>query len=194
MTNGRDKSTKKSGIHTRAGSALLTGLAVALVGGGVAIAQGASGSGSGDGGQKPAGHPPPPPGLLPMKGLTNGVINVQKDGKGEVIHLDQGKISSVGADSITLTENDGNDVTIPYDSDTKVLAGPGKDLAVADLSAGTRVLVVRDQGDPAKVIAIPPPMIHPKKGEKLPAMGKPPAGMPKPPQGMGQLPPPPVGQ
>ncbi len=164
----------------RARSVATIGVAAALVVGGVAAAQSGSGSpqGSEDGHAK-AGKRPPPPGMMgpPMKGLTYGELHVQnKDGDAEVIRLDQGKIVSVDESSITLSENDGNEVTVALDGDTEVHAGPGRDSTVDDLSTGQRVLVTGPEGEAAKAVIVPP------KG------GKPHGG-----QRGGQLPPPPPG-
>jgi hypothetical protein len=149
------------------------GIASALVAGGVAGAQSNSQSGS----QGPGGHPAGPPPLgPPMKGLTYAEFHVQKNGEAQVIRLDQGKIASVDETSITLTENDGSSVTIPLDEDTKVLAKPGEDSTVDDLSVGQLVVVCAPEGGAAKSI-----MAVPKQGQVKGG-----------PQG-GQLPPPPDG-
>jgi hypothetical protein len=167
-------------IKMRARAAATIGIAAALVAGGVAAAQGGS-HGSGEGGHaqgQHAGHPGgPPPMGPPLKGLTYGQLHVRKDGQSQVIRLDQGKITAVDSGSITLSENDGNEVTIAVDEDTKVLAGPGRESTVADLSTGQRVLVCGPEGEAAKTV-----MVAPKKGQR------PTAGSHR-----GQLPPPPPG-
>jgi hypothetical protein len=82
------------------------GVASALVPGGVAAAQGGSQTGS-QGDQGFAAHPgwPPPMGGPvggPMKDMTYAEFHVEKNGKAEVIRLDQGKITAVDSSSITL--------------------------------------------------------------------------------------------
>jgi hypothetical protein len=169
-------------IQDRAKTVATIGLASALAVGGVAVAQGGgsgkAGSGNGNARAKHRAHrmhppgPPGPPGGLPMRNLTYGELHVQKKGEAAVIRLDNGKVVSAGQDSITLRENDGNEVTIPVDDSTKVLAGPGKrGAAVTDLKEGTAVLVHREEGSAAKAVIVAPP--RPGKGRK------------------GQLPPPP---
>ncbi len=156
---------------------VMIGVASALVVGGVAAAQGESQAGSGAAGGS-LSHPGPPP-LMgpPMKGLTYAEFHLQKNGQEEVLRLDQGKISSVGASSITLIENDGNSVTIALNEGTKVLAGPGKSETIGDLSAGETVLVSAPVGAEAKAIMVPP------SGEAL--KGSPPAGAPSGPPPVG---------
>lgn len=152
------------------------GVAAALAVGGVAAAQGgSSGSKSSEGGGKSQRHHRPgpgggPPGLGPMKGLTYAEFHVQtKNGEARTIRLDQGKIAAVDADSITVTENDGNEVTIAVDEDTKVLGKPGSETGLDDLKTGQRVAVSGPEGGTAKVIMLPP-----KKGEMKGAPGGPP--------------------
>jgi hypothetical protein len=172
----------------RARSVATIGVAGALVIGGVAAAQNGGSSGGGSSGGGPAGNlharahgmpPGPPPMIGPgAKGLTYGELHVQRNGQAEVIRLDQGKITAVDSSSITLAENDGNEVTVALDESTKVLAGPGRDSTVDDLSFGQRVLVCGPEGEAAKTV-----IVAPKKGQ-LPKGG---------PHG-GQLPPPPGAQ
>jgi hypothetical protein len=169
-------------IKMRARSVAVLGVAAALVVGGVAAAQGSSSSGGGGGeGQKGQGVPPGPPpmmGIGPgMKGLTYGELHVQREGHSEVIRIDQGKITAVDSSSITLAENDGGEVTIALDEDTKVLAGPGSSSSTSDLSVGESVLVCGPEGGAAQSV-----MVAPKRGQL-------PKGAP---QG-GQMPPPPLG-
>ncbi len=172
--------------RTRAKSAATIGVAAALVVGGVAAAQNDSQGGSeGDHAAK-AGKRPPPPGTMgpPLKGLTYGELHVQdKEGNAEVIRLDQGKIVSVDASSITLSENDGSEATVALDEDTDVIAGPPAGRGhnrggstVDDLSKGQQVLVSGPEGEAAKAV-----MAVPKKGDLK-------GGRPG-----GQLPPPPPG-
>jgi hypothetical protein len=151
------------------------GVASALVVGGLAAAQDNSQGGQGST-SRPGPPMGPPPMGLQMKGLTYAELHVQRDGQAQVVRLDQGKIASVDAGSITLTENDGSSVTIPLDQNTKVMAGPGKDATVDDLSAGQLVVVCGPDGGTAKSV-----MVVPKPGQ-----------MKGGPQG-GQLPPPPPG-
>jgi len=153
-------------VHNRARTVATVGVIAALAVAGVAVAQGGNGGGNKNQtqGQPPRGkRMPPPPGGPggPLgkvgKDLTYGQLHVQRNGEGEVIRLDAGKVVSVSDTSITLKENDGNEVTIAVDDQTKVLAGPGKQNAsVTDLKQGQQVIVCGPEGEAAKTIAVPP--------------------------------------
>jgi hypothetical protein len=162
----------------RARSVATLGVMAALVVGGVAAAQS---GGDSSGGGRPAhgnGMPPGPPmmGIGPgVKGLTYGELHVQREGQSEVIRLDQGKITAVDADSITLAENDGSEVTIALDEGTKVLTGPGGGSSVDDLEVGQQVVVCGPEGEAAESV-----MVAPKRGQ-LPKDAPQGAPMPPPP-------------
>lgn len=198
-------------VQKRAKTAATIGIASALAVGGVAAAQGGgNGDSQGDGsGKAKRGkrgahrmhHPPGPPGGLPMRNLTYAELHVQKDGEAAVIRLDRGKVVSTGESSITLRENDGNEVTIPVDEATKVLAGPrNRNASVTDLKKGRVVLVHRDEGGAAKAVIVPPPRNGKGRHQGSPHMqrgrqgGGPQQGQRGGPQGrqQGFLPPPPV--
>jgi hypothetical protein len=137
----------------------MIGVAAALTVGGVALAQNESGGSSESQTGPPSGKRMPPPMLLGGPGgkdLTYAEMHVQHNGQAEVIRLDQGKITAVSESSITLEENDGNEVTIAVDDSTKVLAGPGSDTAVSDLETGQEVTVCGPDGGTAKAIMLPP--------------------------------------
>lgn len=177
-------------VRSRFRAVATLGVAAALALGGVAVAQGDSQAGSlGGQGARPAG---PPPGL-PMKGLTYAELHVQRDGQAQTIRLDQGKIATVDASSITLTENDGGSVTIALDENTKVMTRPGEDATVDDLEAGQLVLVCGPEGGAAKsVMVLPKPGQRPEASQgQSDSQGSSQSG----PQGprQGQLPPPPPG-
>jgi hypothetical protein len=157
-------------VHSRARTVATVGVVAALAVAGVAVAQGGGGKSQGQGqgqGRPPSGkRMPPPGGPLGKVGrdLTNGQLHVQRNGEDESIRLDAGEVVSVSEDSITLKENDGNEVTIAVDEETKVLAGPGKKNASAtDLKQGQQVIVCGPEGEAAKTIAVPP-----KRGQKPP--------------------------
>ena len=182
-------------IHT----IVVLGVAAALVVVGVAAAQSVGGNsksgkqanGKAKQGRKMHGRPGGGPLGVPMKALTYGEFHVQKNGEAAVVRVDQGKIKSVGSDSITLVENDESEVTIAIDSDTKVVGKPGSETSVSDLKAGQKVVVSGPKGGTAKTIALPP-----KKGQKGPNGQKGqrnggPGGRMGPGQGEGQMPPPP---
>jgi hypothetical protein len=179
---------------------LMIGVAAALVVGGVAAAQGGT-SGSGSGTEKKelnvhfGGPPPLGPG---MKDLTYAELHVQKEGKAEMIRLDQGKITAVDDSSITLSENDGSSVTIAVDSDTTVIGKPDVSFSTTDgakgtmakpaestlddLEVGQQVTVSAPDGGTAESI-----MVLPKKGEMVGGpmggpMGPPPGLPPRSPQ------------
>lgn len=145
-------------------SVAMLAVAGALVVGGVAVAQDDS-AGSGQGSQqagKNARPPGPPPGgmMMPLKGLTYGEFHVRtKGGEDRVIRVDQGKVSAVGESSITVTENDGNAVTIALDEDTELVGKPGAEVELADLE-GKQVTVSGTSGAAADVVAL-----LPKKGD-----------------------------
>lgn len=143
-------------FRSRARSIAALGVAGALVVGGVALAQGGSG-GKFHHGRPPAGKrmPPPPAGPL-TRNLTYAQFHVQRKGQAEVLRLDRGKVVSVSESSITVAENDGGEVTISVDGSTKVLAGPGREIAVTDLKTGREVLVCGPEGGTAKTIIVPP--------------------------------------
>lgn len=151
------------------------GVASALVVAGVATAQGDS---NGDGqsrGQRPPG--PPPMMGIGMKGLTYAELHVQnKEGESETLRVDQGKVKSTGSDSITLTENDGSEVTIPVDDGTDVFGKPGEKTGLDDLEAGQQVSVTAPAGEPADAV-----MVMPRKGDVIRAFHG------------GPMPPPPLG-
>ena len=142
------------------------GVAAALAVGGVAVAQGDSQGAQGEGGGKAhAKHRGGPPPLgVNLKGMTYAEVHIQtKSGEAQVIRFDQGKIAAVSESSITVTENDDNEVTIAVDSDTKVVGKPGSETTVSDLKVGQRVTVSGPDGGSAKAI-----MLAPKKGEMKP--------------------------
>jgi len=155
-------------------------VAAALTVGGVAAAQGGSSGESQSGsGQSTSHRPPGPPPMMGPggKNLTYAELHVlNKEGDSEVVRIDQGKVKSVGGGSITLTENDGSEVTVAVDDATDILGKPGKETALADLEAGQQVSVTATEGEAATAI-----MVMPKKGE-LPDgfRGGPPPGGPPP--------------
>jgi len=159
-------------------SIAMLAVAAALVVGGVAAAQSNSAD-SGSGSGKPALRGGPPPGGpamgIAMKGLTYGVLHIQnEDGDAETIRIDQGKIKTVGSDSLTLTENDGSEVTVKVDGDTEILGKPGEETSLSDLEAGQQVSASGPEGGTAKAI-----MVMPKKGDIVGAFH----GGPMPPPG-----------
>ena len=133
--------------------AVVIGLAAALVVGALAVANQGSGRDSGSKSSKRhRGGPPRPPG-----DLTYSEAHVQVKGKGVVLRVDRGKVKSVESDSITVTENDGNDVTVPTDGDTKVFAGPRRGrIKLSDLKDGQTVMVHRQEGKAADFVGIAP--------------------------------------
>lgn len=132
-------------------------IAAALTVGGVAAAQGGAPS-NGSSSNRPAGgghHQGPPPLGLPMKGLTYAEIHVEQGNEAKAIRVDQGKVLSTSESSITLSENDGKEVTIPTGKETQVLGRPGSKESVEDLQ-GKLVLVCGPSGGTAKRIMIEP--------------------------------------
>ena len=151
-------------LRKRARTVAALAVASALAIGGVAVAQNDSGDGKSKQGKQRSGkrmRPPHPRGGPMAKNLTYAEFHVQRNGESEVHRLDRGKIVSVDDSSITLAENDGNEVTIAVDEKTKVLAGPGRKTELSDLKAGQKVLVAGPEGGTAKAIMVPP-----KKGQQ----------------------------
>ncbi|HEY1688944.1 MAG TPA: hypothetical protein VGF95_08785 [Solirubrobacteraceae bacterium] len=140
-------------------SAAMLATAAALTVGGVAVAQQNGGSqeghgnGPGKAGQQQQG---PPPLGLPMQELTYAQLHVEHKGQAQTIRLDQGKVVSVSESSITISENDGSEVTIPVDEDTKVQGRPGAKTELSDLKAGQVVDVCSPEGGTAKTIIVVP--------------------------------------
>ena len=116
---------------------------------------------------------PPPPGGPMGKDLTYAQFHVQREGKAEVIRLDRGTVVSTSESSITVKENDGSEVTVAVNGETKVLAGPGRNTSVTDLKAGQEVIVCGPEGEAAKAIMLPPP---PPGGQSGGPQGGPEAG------------------
>jgi hypothetical protein len=144
-------------IRSHLRSATLIGVAAALTVAGLALAEGGSSTGA-----LPAGAPPTKmvvsaegPGD-PMQNLTYAEFHVIDNGQPKVVRLDAGEVVSASDSSITIRENDGNEVTIPVDDKTQVLAGPTEDLAVGDLKAGQKVNVSHPEGGAAETIMVPP--------------------------------------
>ena len=109
--------------------------------------------------------PPPPggpggPGALGPDGgeLTWGELHVQRDGEAVTLRVDHGEVAAVDSDSILITENDGNDVEIPVDDETEVMAGPFEEggTSVEDLEEGDTVHVVREEDGAAERIGVLP--------------------------------------
>jgi ABC-type Fe3+-hydroxamate transport system substrate-binding protein len=169
-----------SNMKSRVRSVIGVGVIAALVVAGLAIAQDNGGSGSQSG--TPAGHPPgPPPGAGIMlgpgpggKNLTYAEFHAQVNGQDQVTRLDNGKIDSVSDSEITITENDGSQVTIPVDDETRVVAGPGSNKDVTDLEQGQQVQVGHREDGAADVIMVPPSRAELQK--QLRNLPKPPAG------------------
>lgn len=178
-------------VTSRARAVVTTGLIAALVVAGLAVAQNNGNGSSGKSGHRNAKSgkrmPPPPGGPLGKVGkdLTYGQLHVQRNGEAQTIRIDAGEVVSTSEDSITVKENDGNEVTISVDDETKVLAGPGKEATVTDLKQGQHVVVCGPEGEAAKTIAVPPKRGQMPRGQQGPGQG---SGQ------RGQLPPPPGGQ
>jgi hypothetical protein len=166
-------------------SAALIGTGAALTVAGVALANGGSGSGAGDptkttGDQVFSAAGPP----VDPNHLTYAEFHLIDHGQAKVIRLDAGKVVSASDSSITVGENDGNQVTIPVDDNTKVIAGPCRDVGVGDLKQGQQVNVFHPEGGGAQTIMLSPkPGALPKPGDlpkRLPRPGELPRGFPKP--------------
>ncbi len=177
-------------LQSRARAVATTGLIAALVVAGVAVAQGGNGNGGKSGKHRRAlsgkRMPPPPGGPIGKfgKDLTYAELHVQREGKAETIRVDSGELISSSESSVVVKENDGNEVTIAVDDETKVLAGPGKASSVTDLEAGRNVVVCGPDGKAAETIALPPAHGRMPGGEKGGRQG---GQLPPPPGGPGQM-------
>src|SRR4051794_40429165 len=156
-------------------SATLIGAAAALVVAGVALAQGGWGTGSPNGSDPrgkvvTAGIAGP---VGPEGNLTYAEFHVIDNGQAKVVRLDAGKVVSASDSSITIGENDGNQVTIPVDSGTQVIAGPAeKNLDVTDLRQGQRVSVPHSGDAAATAILLPPKLPDLPRPADLPSKGR----------------------
>jgi hypothetical protein len=132
---------------------------------GIAVPAGASFVGK----DVPPGAPPPdavrvagpaPDAALaaaPEDDLTYAEFHTLENGQEQVSRLDSGKIDSVSGSEISTTENDGNQVTIPVDQDTLVIAGrEQKSEDVTALDSGQQVDVMHPEGGAADQIMVPP--------------------------------------
>jgi hypothetical protein len=108
---------------------------------------------------------PPPPhggpgGPLGHDGgeLTWGELHVQREGEAVTLRIDHGEVAAVDSDSIVVSENDGNEVEIPVDDETEVMAGPFEagETSVEDLEEGDTVHVVREEDGAAEKIGVLP--------------------------------------
>jgi len=107
----------------------------------------------------PPGGPGGPGGALGPDGgeLTWGELHVQRAGEAVTLRVDHGEVTAVDSDSILVAENDGNEVEIPVDDETEVMAGPFEgDQSVEDLEEGDTVHVVREEDGAAERIGVLP--------------------------------------
>lgn len=175
-----------SSIRSRVRTVVGVGVVAALVVAGLALAQeNGSPDSTGEQGVQVVAAGGVPPGQLPDAKLAIGIagptsgdltyaeLHTMKDGEAQVTRLDSGKIDSVSSSEITITENDGSQVTVPVDGQTKVLSGPDGGKDVTDLEQGQQVEVSHPEGGTADVIAVPPTEAELEK--KLQEMPEPPA-------------------
>jgi hypothetical protein len=108
--------------------------------------------------------PPPPggpgaPGPLGPDGgeLSWGELHVQRDGEEVTLRVDHGEVTAVDSDAIVVSEANGDEVEIPVDDGTEVMAGPFADeRSVSDLEEGETVHVVREEDGAAERIGVLP--------------------------------------
>jgi hypothetical protein len=133
----------------------ITALAAVMASAGAAIA-----AGGGDSGNSGRSGPPPGhgmmggPGMHEGKYLTYAESHSYRNGKETVTRTDAGKFKSATDSEITVTERDGNDVTVAINEDTEVLIPGNEDATVGDLTAGTRVLVTGEKGQAADIVVV----------------------------------------
>ncbi len=134
----------------------ITALAAVMASAGAAIAAGGGNSGNSERGGPPPGHGMMGgPGMHGGKYMTYSESHSYRNGKETVMRTDAGKLKSVTDSEITITERDGNDVTIAINEDTEVLIPGDGDATVSDLPAGKRVIVTGEKGQAADFVAIP---------------------------------------
>lgn len=95
--------------------------------------------------------------------LTFAEVHYQQNGQDVVKRIDRGTIKALTSDSITITRNDGADVTVPINAATRVIAKHkrgkkakfshnGHTAGLGSLEVGQTVIVVRKLNEPAKFI------------------------------------------
>lgn len=129
---------------------VLSVLAAGLLAVGLSLAGSALGRPGGHGG--PGGHPPLPVG----PDVTYTEVHRFVNGSSVVSRFDQGKLVSVSADSLTLAELDGSEVTVSYDANT-ALKAPKTIQKIADIPVGTQLVTVREGDGAAKAVVLPRP-------------------------------------
>ncbi|MBI4898314.1 MAG: hypothetical protein HY827_08085 [Actinobacteria bacterium] len=135
----------------------ITALAAVMASAGAAIAAGGGNSGNSERGGPPPGHGMMGgPGMQGGKYLTYAEAHSYRNGKETVTRTDAGKFKSATESEITITERDGNDVTIAISEDTEVLIPDNEEATVSDLTVGKRVIVTGEKGQAADVVAVAP--------------------------------------
>jgi len=158
-------------------AAIVLGVVAALTVGGVAAAQ--SGGSTHSRSAKRQGHgmhrQGPPPMGLPLKGLTYAELHVEHNEEAKIVRVDQGTVVSASESSITLSENDGSEVTIQIGEETQVMGKPGSEVSVEELE-GKLVLVCGPSEGTAKRIIVEPAHHGGKSGEEAAGTGGGPRG------------------
>ena len=103
---------------------------------------------------KPGGHVGGRPPLPVGPDVTYTEVHRFVNGASLVSRFDQGKVSAVSADSLTLTELDGSEVVVAYNEATALKAPKGI-AKIADIPVGTTVVTVREGDSAAKAVILP---------------------------------------
>jgi len=84
-----------------------------------------------------------------LEHLSNAVLTVQIEGTTHHVRIDHGIVQSVSAQSIVLKELDGETVTVPVDTSTKVYVNR-RGASITDVEAGYVAFTAREAGQPAR--------------------------------------------
>lgn len=107
-------------------------------------------------GRGPGGPGGPGGNAINPRYATYAEFHSYRHGKETVTRMDTGKVKAISESEITVTERDGNEVTIPLDEDTEVFAPDVDEPGIDDVKTGQTVTVGRTLGEPADHIGIRP--------------------------------------
>lgn len=96
--------------------------------------------------------------------VTYSEVHRYVNGSEVVTRADQGKLAAVTADSLTLTRLDGSQVTVSYDSSTRLRA-PKTIPSIASIPVDSNVVTIREGDGAAKAVALPRPQVKPGKSQ-----------------------------
>ena len=136
--------------------ALLGGaVAVVLIGGAALAAQASSGPGS----HRPSRHDPADEhgprwrhGHFFLRHLAHADVEVLIEGTVHHLRVDHGVVQSVSEEAVVLKDLDGSVVTILVNGETRVRVNH-EDGTLSEIQAGYIAFVVREDGNPARLLA-----------------------------------------